>query len=690
MRIHHIKILLALLCVWLALPTSAGATGLTVINPRTDGHGVIWYDVPSLDNGPGSTTLRVLPPTSPAGMSHRFIYVLPVIQDVDLNSFWGDGLEVLRALNVHNDYNAHIIAPSFKSEPWYANHDINPDRQYESFMVHDLAPWVQANLSVTGQEEHWLIGFSKSGFGAVTLLFRNPTVFHAAAAWDFPANQPDTAAWGMLGNYGTDTNFQNNYRLTADWIAARKGSFQTAMRQWLSRDYALDLDQVLAFKERLQADYVQYLMTGGATRIHSWTSGWLREAVAGLQEMRYTARDDFNRPDGGLGPNWTIDPFFGTGLSISGSQVGSPIFQSGAYYWNANLFGADQYSQIKLTGAIGDWMGVSVRGGVSSAQGYWVAIKHDGAYLYSFLNNTYFQLVHDATNWSTGDVLRLEVRTVAANTARLRVCRNGSPLFTYDDAAYFIKSGHPGIGLAATTTMSLDDWRGGELNPGADGCTAPTPGPAPAPGVAYWKFDEGSGTTAVDSSGSGNTGTVNGATWTPGEIGSGLNFNGVNDYVSVPDASNLDNTSALTIAFWVKPTILDGSPRGIVSKRTASGTQDAYSVFFYAGNKIHVDLDTSNDRFSTNTVFLTNTWYHVAVTYDGTLASAGRVHVYVNGVLDTTASETSASIPNYASDLAFGKLVGNPTSYFAGSLDDVRVYNRALTATEVGSLFNSR
>jgi hypothetical protein len=193
----------------------------------------------------------------------------------------------------------------------------------------------------------------------------------------------------------------------------------------------------------------------------------------------------------------------------------------------------------------------------------------------------------------------------------------------------------------------------------------------------------------VDSSGSGNAATLNGPSWTSGEIGGALNFDGVNDYVSVPDASNLDNTSALTISFWVKPTILDGSPRGIVSKRTASGSQDAYSVFFYTGNKIHVDIDTGNNRFSTNTVFLTNTWYHVVVTYDGTLASAGRVNVYVNGALDKTATETSASIPNYASGLTLGKL-GGTTSYFAGSLDDVRIYNRAFTATEVGNLFNSR
>jgi concanavalin A-like lectin/glucanase superfamily protein/putative esterase len=617
-------------------------------------------------------------------MFHRFIYVLPVIQDVDLNSSYGDGLEELRTLNVHNDYNAHIIAPSFKSIPWYADHAFNPDRQYESFVVRDLVPWVEANLSTTGLEEHWLVGFSKSGFGAVTLLFRNPAVFDAAAAWDFPADQSSTSAAGMLSNYGTDTNFQNNYRLTAGWIAARKDPFQTATRLWLSRDYVATsfLDQVLAFAGRLQANDVQYLMTGGATRVHSWTSGWLGEALAGLQSMRYTARDDFNRPDGDLGSNWTRDPFWGAGLSISGNHVGSPISQGGAYYWNANIFGDDQFSQVKLTGAVGDWTGVSVRGGVLSAQGYWVAIKPDGAYLYSFLNDTFSQLAHDATTWATGDVVRLEVRTVAANTARLTAYLNGRPLFTYDDTAYFIGSGHPGIGLYASAPMSLDDWQGGELNPGAP--VSPVEND-----VAYWKFDEGSGTTAADSSGNGNVATLNGPTWASGEIGGALNFDGVNDYVSVPDASSLDNTSALTIAFWVKPTILDGSPRGIVSKRTAPSIQDAYSVFFSTGNRLFVDIDTSNDRFSTNTVFLTNTWYHVAVTYDGTLALASRVNVYVNGVRDKTAGETSASIPNYGSSLTLGKL-GGTTSYFAGSLDDVRIYNRALTATEVSSLFYSR
>ena len=245
----------------------------------------------------GATALRVLRPTNPApGMPHRFLFVLPVIVGVDLKDEFGDGLEELRKANVHNEYNAHIIAPSFQSAPWYADHDSNPDRRYETFIVRDLVPWVRANLSTTGQEEHWLVGFSKSGFGAVTLLFRNPTVFDAAVAWDLPADQSHTGVWGMLDNYGTESNFQNNYRLTADLISACKEPFRTAPRLWLSQDYvtyrgaSTFRDQMLAFTRRLRDHGVQFMLGRRAKRIHTWASGWLPHAIADLYQRRYHGR----------------------------------------------------------------------------------------------------------------------------------------------------------------------------------------------------------------------------------------------------------------------------------------------------------------------------------------------------------------------------------------------------------------
>jgi hypothetical protein len=182
-----------------------------------------------------------------------------------------------------------------------------------------------------------------------------------------------------------------------------------------------------------------------------------------------TAQDHFNRPDGELGPDWTIDPTWGDGLLISGNKVitasmGLQTASTGVHYWNARSFGANQYSQIRLTGVVGSWSAVLVRGNLRPGPYYMVTVKPDGAYLYVWSNGFFAQLAHDVTAWATGDVLRLEVNTVAPNTARLKIYRNGSALFSYDDAVHFVASGQPGIGLHDLAgSMSLDDWEGGDL-----------------------------------------------------------------------------------------------------------------------------------------------------------------------------------------------------------------------------------
>ena len=156
--------------------------------------------------------------------------------------------------------------------PWYADHDSDPERRYESFLVHDLVPWVRATLSVTGHEEHWLIGFSKSGFGAATLLFRNQPSLMRRRPGMFPPIRRTRSVWDMRDNYGSEANFQDNYRLTDAWIAAHQGPFQAATRLWLSYDqgtyfgYPTFLDEVSAFGARLQAHQVQFMRAPAARR----------------------------------------------------------------------------------------------------------------------------------------------------------------------------------------------------------------------------------------------------------------------------------------------------------------------------------------------------------------------------------------------------------------------------------------
>ena len=184
--------------------------------------------------------------------------------------------------------------------------------------------------------------------------------------------------------------------------------------------------------------------------------------VAAAPTPGLIARDNFNRVNSELGPNWTTDPTWGGGLLISAKKVVATI--AGGSYWNANAFGDNQYSQIRLTGTVGSWSGVIVRGNLRPAPFYLVTVKPVGADLYSWTNGALTQLAHDDTVWATGDVLRLAVRTVAETTAHLTVYQNGVELLSYDDADSFIASGQPGIALrSGTGGMSLDDWEGGSV-----------------------------------------------------------------------------------------------------------------------------------------------------------------------------------------------------------------------------------
>jgi hypothetical protein len=191
----------------------------------------------------------------------------------------------------------------------------------------------------------------------------------------------------------------------------------------------------------------------------------------------------------------------------------------------------------------------------------------------------------------------------------------------------------------------------------------------------------------VDDSGSANHGTAVGTATTTadGRIGRGGAFDGAGS-VTVLDSASLDATNALTMAVWIYPTLIEtGGAKGIISKRTGYGDGTAYGMYLNADGKLYVDIDMENNRFAANTVFAIDNWYHVAVVYDGTLPDSERVRVYVNGTLDRTAPEDSASIANYASNLNIGVLPQGGAS-FVGKMDEVSIWTRALSATEIVAL----
>ncbi|MDE1941147.1 MAG: hypothetical protein KGI66_03440, partial [Patescibacteria group bacterium] len=205
--------------------------------------------------------------------------------------------------------------------------------------------------------------------------------------------------------------------------------------------------------------------------------------------------------------------------------------------------------------------------------------------------------------------------------------------------------------------------------------------------VGWWKLDEGSGTTASDSSGSGNTGTLTGSalpTWTAGKIGVALSFNGTNQYVTVNDSSSLAfGTGGFTVSFWIDPTT-DSQPtnNSLIWKMYPSLSNGWYIALSPTG-KIYPyyrsDAPHYSYQFYSNATIPANVWTHVAVVTD---RSAGLIRIYVNGAPDATYNIAGWGSFDTSSALLMGSL-------FSGSLDDVRIYDRTLSASEVSSLYQA-
>jgi hypothetical protein len=264
-------------------PSSGGSSGLQVQYQGTDANGVLTYQMTSPDNGPGSQYLRVLPPSNPApGVAHNFIYALPV--EGGLGTTFGDGLDTIQSLNLQNQYNLTVIEPTFGIDPWYADNPLASTSQEDTFMANDLQPWVTANLATSGTEQHWLIGFSKSGIGGQTLILRHPDKFTLAASWDFPADMNAYDEYGSTNSgasYGTDANFQANYRLTPAFLAAHAAPFQASNRIWIG-GYQFFQQDMTDYAALLTAQGIKHTTEPPTAMDHSWDSGWVPIALAAL------------------------------------------------------------------------------------------------------------------------------------------------------------------------------------------------------------------------------------------------------------------------------------------------------------------------------------------------------------------------------------------------------------------------
>ena len=205
--------------------------------------------------------------------------------------------------------------------------------------------------------------------------------------------------------------------------------------------------------------------------------------------------------------------------------------------------------------------------------------------------------------------------------------------------------------------------------------------------IGYWKFDEMSGNTAYDSSGYDNNGQVINATWFEENGRKGLAFDGEDDYVSVPH-DNLFNLSDknFSIVCWTKVNTFDRNHHFI--RKHHDHIENGYQFVIIGAQQI-IDFTYGNNitnfTFRGNIQLNIDEWYMLSVTYDHTLK---KVKLYVNDELDTEFDHETQMADN-TFDLWFGH-DDSPLHWdYDGAIDDIRIYNCALTETEIVNLFQT-
>ena len=197
--------------------------------------------------------------------------------------------------------------------------------------------------------------------------------------------------------------------------------------------------------------------------------------------------------------------------------------------------------------------------------------------------------------------------------------------------------------------------------------------------VAAYGFDEGLGTSVGDASGNGNTGAIGTAGWAAGRFGGGLSFNGTTARVSVADSASLDLTTAMTLEAWVNPTVVSGW-KDVIYK----GPDD---IYYLMGSSSVGGSPAAGGTF-VGTLYGTsalpeNVWSHLAATYDGST-----LRLYVNGTQVSSQPvfaqqlDTSTAALTIGGDVLYGQ-------QFAGRIDEVRIYNTALSATQIQTDMNT-
>lgn len=220
--------------------------------------------------------------------------------------------------------------------------------------------------------------------------------------------------------------------------------------------------------------------------------------------------------------------------------------------------------------------------------------------------------------------------------------------------------------------------------------------------VGWWLMEEGTGTTAADASGAGyDASFVSAPAWVTGKVGTyALDFDGTDDYLDIGDQAAHDGLDAITVTAWAKT---HSSPVSglyiVVGKydRDISGSGWYLALYdedsngqFSVRSMITTTAQNAGYHVQSTTELSDDTWYHIAMTWTST---SGDSIVYINGVNDSdNLGNANATMKALDLPVLIGarKASGTPERFLDGLIDDVRIYNRTLSAAEIAAIAEGR
>ena len=287
----------------------AETAGVVVSGPEQGENGFPTYTLNSPYQSRPTAVEVLTPDGMAAGKLYPVLYLLPV-NDGIMNQ-WGSGIVEARRHDLANRHQVICVSPEYDYTPWYGDHPSEPALAQESYLIRAVIPMIEERFPVVkGPTGRALLGFSKSGFGAISIALKNPGFIGSAAAWDAPLTMrsyfPGEDA--MVRVFETEANF-GRYCIPA-LVEKHVARLRNGTPSITLVSNANPEDSVSTLHALLEEKEVPHRYAVDSKRDHTWTSGWLPvvtdPAILGGHDGNGRSRIDLAPPPCPRHARWAI------------------------------------------------------------------------------------------------------------------------------------------------------------------------------------------------------------------------------------------------------------------------------------------------------------------------------------------------------------------------------------------------